>query len=518
MDNKEKVTFNTLILYGRLLFTTLISLYTSRVVLTVVGVEDFGIYSIVGSIVGMLGFLNAALSLSTQRFLSYNLGKKDLQSQSEIFSCSLFLHIALGLIISVGLLLAIPYVFGGKMNIPEERISTAEIIYVFVVISSFLSIISVPFSATFIAHENMLIDSVIYVISDVIRLVGIISLYAVHFDKLIFYGLVILTCHTVEFILRGCYCVRKYPESKFSFRSVHKSTIQSLFSFSFWNAFGGFALVLRNQGTAVVINMFNTVVANAAYGVATQISGALRNFSESLKKALNPQIMRNEGEGNHDNMIRLALYQSKYTFLLIFFITLPIIIDIEYILQLWLKNVPEQTSTYCRLVLIVLLLQQVTNGLQSAINATGRIKQYQIVISFIILFSIVFTYIFLSLGLPSYYSIVSMLIIEIICLFVRPWFAAKYAGVSIPSFVKKTVIPIAVITLISATISNILFSNINVRNDLVKLLLLMLVSSSCISLSTYLLMSKEEKTIFGNLLSKIINHGKVTKEKKQLER
>lgn len=506
MNNRERAAFNTIVVYVRLILNTLINLYLARAVLLALGVEDFGIYSLVGSVVSMLSFLSSSMSVSTQRFLSFHLGKKDYNIQNTIFSSSLFLHFMLGIVISVLLLLIMPWVFNSSIQIPDARLTTAQSVYLIMVGGTLCTILSVPYEATITAHENFLFISVLSVAIHLLKLIFVFFLPFVSYDKLIIYALIIFLTQLLTLLVQWLYCKWNYSESLFNIHNIKRDTVKRITSFTVWNTFGGLAVVGRTQGLSVVINIFSGVISNAAYGIATQISGALRSIAMGVQSALNPQIMKNEGAGEHSGMIRLALFQSKYTYLILFLLALPLYLYMPFVLKIWLKEVPLDAVVYCRLVLIVVLIQQISSGLPVAIQAVGNIKAYQITISTIILLTVVLAYAFLKFGLPGYYAIIASVIIEIICLIVRPFFGAHYGGVSIKSFITVVLVPCIFITIVSLSLSYLFFKFVLSSESLVGLLLLICVSSTSIILSSFLTMSKYEKTVFAGFIKKIKNN------------
>lgn len=506
MNNKERAAFNTAVVYIRLLITTLINLYLARAVLLALGVEDFGIYSLVGSVVSMLSFLSSSMSVSTQRFLSFHLGKKDYEIQNVIFSSSFFLHIVLGLIIITILLVVMPLIFNSSIQIPESRIEIAQWVYIIMVGGTFCTIIAVPYEATLTAHENFLFISILTVAINLIKLVFVVLLPFIPFDKLVIYALIIFLTQFLTLIAEWLYSKRKYSESHFNRFNIKKDTVKQLTSFTVWNTFGGLAVVGRSQGLSVVINIFSGVISNAAYGLANQISGALRSLAMGVQSALNPQIMKNEGAGEHTGMAKLALLQSKYTYLILILLALPLYIDMPYVLEIWLKEVPPDAVVYCRLILVIVSIQQVSSGLPVAIQAVGNIKSYQITISTIILFTVVLAYIFLKMGYPGYYALVASVIIEIVCLIVRPFFGARYGGVSIKSFITVVLLPCIIITTVSAIASGFFYNIFKLSGRFGGLLALVFISTFTIIIASYFTMSKYERQVFGGFFKRLKNN------------
>lgn len=442
METSKRVFYNTGFLYGRMLITLVISLYSTRLILSALGQDDFGIFNVVAGVIGMLNFLNGAMTVSTQRYLSYFIGAENLNKLKSVFSSSLLLHLALGLLIVVLLEGAGLFLFDGFLNIPPERMGAAKTVYHFMILGAFFTFVGVPFDGAINAHEHLFIEALAGVVEAFAKL-GI-ALWLIKFqnDKLILYGLLMASLiFTIRF-LKGLYCYNKFKECKsiFSVR-LDLSLVKEMFSFAGWNLFGSFCHVLKNQGLAIVLNVYYSVIINAAYGIANQVNGQLTAFSVNMLKAVNPQIIKSEGGKQRDRMLRLAMFACKLSFYLMLFFALPLILEMEFVLKFWLKDVPETTVEFCRLVLIVSVLSQLTVGLRSAIQSVGRIKAYQVVVGVLLMLNIPAAILLIKLGLPSYSVIYGSIFLEVVAAILRIWFANKIAGLNILDFVTKIVIP-----------------------------------------------------------------------------
>ncbi|MDR0603325.1 MAG: hypothetical protein LBG80_03370 [Bacteroidales bacterium] len=434
----KKIIMNTGILYAKMLVTMGISLYSTRVVLNALGETDYGIFSLIFGIITMLSFLNAAMTTSTQRYLSFYQGKGDVLMQNKIFVNSWVLHILTGFIVVVLLEIIVPFLFDGFLNIPEERVSTAKAVYHFMTVSVFFTIISAPFTASLNAHENMLWIAIIYILEVSFKLViALFLFYFTHSKRLIMFGSFTTGISVISFLLYSTYCLKKYKECIIRNYRIEKSIIKELYAFTGWNLFGAFAWTGRVQGLAILLNIFYGAVINTSFGIANQISGQMTILSATLLRALNPQIMKSEGMSNRQRMLRLSMIASKFGFFLVAVIAIPCIFEMSFILKFWLKDVPEYTATFCSLFLIGLLINQLTIGLQSAIQATGKIKMYQSVISGILLFNLPVSYVLLKFNLPVYSVLVSFITIESVCCIFRLIFLQKAANLSIYEYFKK---------------------------------------------------------------------------------
>ena len=412
-----------------------ISLYSTRLILNALGASDYGIFNLIAGVIAMLSFLNAAMTVSTQRYLSFHQGTGDFEMQKKIFTNSWILHIAIGLIVVVLLLALTPFLFGGFLNIPLDRISTAKAIYYFMSVSVFFTIISVPFTASLNAHENMLWIAVVNIIESIIKLgIALSLLWFIQPERLVIYGVLMAVLSLFTFMLYAVYCLRRYNECSVRKYQIDKPLIKEIGSFVGWNLLGSFSNVGRTQGLAVVLNVFFGTVVNAAYGIANHVSGQLNFFSQTMLRALNPQIMKSEGMNNRQRMLRLSMMASKFGFFLLAFIAIPCIFEMPTILKLWLKNVPDNTIIFCDLTLIGTLIMQLTVGLQSTMQSVGKIKFYTLVVGGIMFLNLPIAIVFLLTGFPAYFVLISFIFTESIILFLRLFFAKKIAGLSIKEY------------------------------------------------------------------------------------
>ncbi|TCK84940.1 MATE family efflux transporter [Albibacterium bauzanense] len=443
----NRVVLNTVILYGRMLITMGITLYSTRLVLNTLGSTDYGIFNLLAGIITMLSFLNTAMATSTQRYLSFYQGTDNISMQKRIFTNSFFLHIIIGGVIVLILEILGLFLFDGVLNIPQNRIEQAKIIYHFMSLTVFFTIITVPFTGTLIANENMLWIAIVNILETLLKLIIAISLYYVTFDKLVFYGFFTAGISIISFFLFSVYCFRRYKECTFKrVFNVDKTLIKELSFFASWNLFGTFCGLGRNQGLGILMNLFYGVIINTSYGIANQVSGQLKFFSATLLQAINPQIMKSEGADDRERMLRLSMIGSKFSFFLLALFAIPCIFEMEQILQLWLKNVPEYAVVFCDLILIATLVNQLTIGLQSAFQATGKVKVYQAIVGTILLFNLPFSYILLKQGFPVYSVLICYIVLEAIACMVRVVLLKIIAGLSIKEYMERvlgmTIIPV----------------------------------------------------------------------------
>lgn len=513
MQAANKVALNTGILYGRMLFTMAVSLYATRLVLNALGSTDYGIFNLVAGVIAMLSFLNAAMTTSTQRYLSYYQGKQDIAMQRKVFTNSLLLHLIIGLVLVAVLEICSLFLFNGFLNIPADRIHDARIIYHFMSATVFFTVLAVPFNGSLVAHENMLWVAIVNIAESLFKLVIAVLLLFISSDKLVVYGLLTSAVSIVSFILYAIFCFRKYEECTLvNVWKGDKKLIKELGSFAGWNLFGSLCFLGRTQGLAVLLNVFFGAIINAAYGIANQVAAQLSFFSATMLRAVNPQIMKSEGAGNRDRMLRLSMMASKFGFFLMAMVAIPCIFEMQQILQFWLKKVPEHTVVFCNLILIGTLINQLTIGLQSAIQATGRIKVYQAIVGSVILFNLPVAYIMLRMGLPAYMVLVSYAAIETIACALRIYFLKKIAGMSVGVYFEKVflreVIPVLTIVLCCYLTTVYLHGRY-------RFLLTGGIAVSVFCVTIYLFgLVKEEKELVNSLFDKV--KGKIAKRYERL--
>ena len=504
MQAANRIVVNTVILYCKLIITIVVNLFATRLILGAMGVDDFGIVNLVSGIVAMLSFIQNSMTVSTQRYLSVNMGTKNEKEQSVIFNTSVILHLILGCFIVLILELCAPFIFDSAIQIPADRIPASKILYQCTIISTFIVIIMVPYDATLNAHENMLVFSLASIIESLIRLTGAILLLYYSHDKLIFYGILVICVRLVSFLIKSLFCRYKYSDALVKFKNYRYSLMKEMFLFAFWNFFGAFAVTARTQGIAIVLNIFHGVAINSAYGVATQVSGQLSSFTSTISKAMSPQIMQNKGAGHVSSMVSLALKQSKFSFALLLIVAIPLFMEMPYILKIWLNEVPEFSVQFCRLILLVALIQQLSSGMQLAIQANGKISLYQVTVSIALLLNIPVAWILLKYGgIEPYIVLISMLSIELVCLVIRSLFLIKLLSIKFAVLIKELFFPIIILLIISIILA-FLMSLVNINNPLLEFFIYLCVIFVTVAISLYITFSNHEKQFVKETLNRII--------------
>lgn len=499
-NNNKRIAKNTLFLYFRMIIIMLVTLYTSRVILKTLGVEDYGIYNVVGGIVAMFGFISGSLTAASQRYITFEIGKGDLGDLSKVFSLSLELHIALSIVIAL-----IVEPFGiwfiyNKLLIPVERLNAALWVFHFSVLSMIVMFVSVPYNALIVAHEKMNAFAMISILEAVLRLIIAYSLLVCgNYDRLIIYA--ILT-FSVQLIIRFCYtfyCKRCLLHCSFSL-IYDKKVLKEMGSFASWSIFGNIAFVTYTQGLNLLLGTFFLPVVNAARGIAVQVQSAINTFVSGFQTAINPQITKNYAAGNIKNMISLVFRSSRFSYYLLMIITIPIMLQTETILRLWLHTVPTYTVSFLRIILLTTWINSIANPLIISVKATGKVKLYEGTVGGLMLFILPISYVLLRLGYPPITVFIVHLFIECVAMAFRIWNCRKLIHFSLYSYMNEVVFKILIVTIAAITIP-IIIQVYFLQKDVLSFCIITLVSVICSCMSIFLLgLTPGER---GFILSKI---------------
>ncbi len=447
-EKNRRIVKNTSILYFRMLFTLGVSLYISRVVLNTLGIEDYGIYSVVGGFVIIFSFLNNSMATATQRFLSFEIGKKNFPQLAKVFSMSVNIHWVIGAVIfilaeTIGL-----WFVNTKLNLPEERMAAAIWVYHLSVFSFVVTIVSVPYNALIIAHERMNVFAWISIVEVCLKLLAVFVLQWYAFDKLEFYAVLMFAVALIVLFSYWFYCKRSFAEARFRIFWDY-SLFKSMMSFSVWSLWGNVAFVMYGQGVNILLNIFFGPVINAARGIAYQVHGAVSGFVQNLQMAMNPQIIKSFAEGDLKYMHQLIFQSSKFSFFLLFIVSLPILLEAEAILKLWLGVVPEYTVIFTQLVIVNVLIDSISGSLMTAAQASGKIKLYQMVVGGLLLLILPISYIFLTYGFPPDVTLLVSIIVSVLAFIARLVIIRILVGLSISEYLRKVILPIIPVVLLS---------------------------------------------------------------------
>lgn len=483
MNTSQRVLVNTVVVYCRQVVLLIISLVSVPIVLGALGEIDYGLYNLVAGIIAMLSFLNTSMAISTQRFLSVTIGERNPERLNAIMNNSITLHFIIGVVIVILFEIGYFVFFGGHLNIDETRLRAAQTIYQALVVSTFFTVLLVPFQAIMNAKEHMITLSVFGLIDSLLKFGLALSIVFVTFDKLIYYGVGIALITMVLAFIEILYVKIHYNDINIKPTKYNNlQLLKQLSGFAGWNTFGAIATIGRNQGIAIIMNLFYGPIANAAYGIANQINGALSYFSTSFQSALNPQLMQSEGMKDRERLLRISLLSSKISVFVVALFAIPLIIEMNYVLKLWLREVPQYTLILSQLILCSLMVLQYSVGLMSAIQAHGDIKYYFIIISALILLNIPVSYFLLSYGFEVYYCIVVFIVFEFFSLCARLVLAKVYVGLMPIEFLKKVILP--TMTCMILAFAPAYICHLSMQESIVRLVLV-----SLIYLFVYLMVS-----------------------------
>ena len=411
-----------------------VTLYTSRVVLSVLGVEDYGIYNIVGGVVVLFSFINNSLSSATQRFLNFELGRGDAKKLKRVFSMSLTIHICVAFIVvvlaeTVGL-----WFLNTQMNIPLERIATANWVYQFSILTVCLQFVQVPYHASVVADEKRSFFAYIAIAEVCLKLLVVFLLVYVGVDKLRLYSVLTFGVAVIIFLCYKRYCNRKFEISRYRY-FWDQGMFSRLLSFSGWMLCGAAAGVGATQGVNILLNIFYGVAVNAAMGVSNQVNAAVNQLVSNFQTAFMPQVVKLYAVGDIPQLRVLTNRASRFSFLLLFALACPLMLNMDFVLHLWLKEVPTHAAAFCVLILIYSLVESVSKPVGFVLHATGRVKLYNIAMSIALSMNIVFSFIFLRLGSPPEIVSVVSILVCVVCLIIRMLLARTYHALSIRDYV-----------------------------------------------------------------------------------
>jgi len=502
-NSAKRVAKNTGFLYLRMAITVFISLYVTRLVLGSLGIEDFGIYNLVAGMVAMLVFLNAAMAAASQRFMSYAQGEGNTDKQKNIFNVSVLLHFFIG--IAVVLLLEVVgyFLFENVLDIPQNRMQAAKYVFQFMVVSTFFTIISVPYDAVINAHENMLFVAITGVLEAFIKLAIAIYITYTDFDKLISFGLLMAVSAIVMLLIKRIYCHKNYSEVDINVNKYFdKKLFKEMGGFASWSFLGSSTSMLSFYGQGIVLNMFFGPVVNAAQAVAAQVNGQLSAFSTTMMQALNPMIVKSEGRGDRGLMLKASLLGAKLSFFLLMMFCVPVLAEMPTLFKWWLGDYPAHAIIFCQLLLVKTLIYQLVLPLNTSIQAVGDIKTYEISKSFLAFFPLIIGYMFFSMGLPAYFIYIVFIVEALFSSIITLFFCRRYCDLNIREFVVnvfiRCVLSFIIVLLLVFSVGGI------IENDFIRLIVKTSSSIMIFVFTVYFIgLNKEEKHMSIMIIKKI---------------
>lgn len=451
-SNTQRIAKNTVVLYFRMLFLMLIGLYTSRVILKTLGVADYGTYNLVGGVISMFSIFTSSLSTAISRFVTFELGKGQSERLNRLFSTSVNVQLILGLVVVLlGETIGV-WFLNTHLQIPAERMVAANWVLQFAIASFVLGLLMVPYNASLIAHENMNIFAYISILEAVLKLAIVFALYISPYDKLITYAILLFAVSCLIRWIYAAYCKRHYEECKYHF-TYDKPLLKEMTGFAGWNLLGDGSWILNNYGVNILLNIFfgpvTGLVLNAARGIATQVDNIVQNFVRNFMTALNPQITKSYAAGDLEYMHKLVFAGAKYSFFLIMFFVIPICLETEMILKLWLDVVPDYAVIFVQLTLLSSMCVILGNTLVTSVFATGKIRNYELVMGLMALSNFPITWFAFKMGASPVAAYIVYFCVYFTMIFVRLYMVKDLIRMSAWTYVKEVFFRVAAVGILS---------------------------------------------------------------------
>ena len=460
IENNKRIAKNTLLLYIRMFFIMAVSLFTSRIILKTLGVEDFGIYNVVAGVVSMMGVLNGAMSSATTRYLTIEIGKGNMDALKKTFTVCFHTYILMGLIFfllaeTIGL-----WFINTHLIIPENRIIAANWVFQCSIFSVLNTLMVNPYNAVIIAHERMNIYAYVGILEVILKLAIVYALMISPIDRLIFYGILYLLTSIVVTMVYRIYCLRHFEECHMM-KYSDKKLFKQLLTFSGWTLFGSVATMVKGQGLNILLNMFFNPSVNASRGIAYQVNTAITQFSNNFYTAVRPQVTKYYAQNDLVNMFKLVFRSSKMTYYLLLLISLPIVVEAPIIIDLWLGQRPEYVVEFLRLIIIISAIDAMAAPIMTTANATGKIALYQFLMGVITILNLPISYTFLKFGFSPIIVFEVSLVLTIVCFFTRLWIVKRLVMFPVWKYVKDVVFVIVIVTIFSSLIPVFVYNLLN---------------------------------------------------------
>lgn len=501
--NNKRIAKNTLLLYIRTLFVMAITLYTSRVILQVLGVDDYGIYQVIGGFVVMFSVISSSLSASISRFITFEIGRNNTEKLAKIFATSLLIQIIIAVVIFIVAGILGVWFIDEYMQLPEGRSNAAQWVLLCSLITFCVNLLSVPYNACIIAHEHMKAFAYVGIIDVLLKLGACFLILVSPIDKLIFYSILLTIVATVIRFVYTYYCHRHFEESKAKL-TFDKGIFKEMFGFAGWSFFTNTNSILNNHGVTMLVNVFFGVATNAARGIATQVENAVLQFVNNFTTAVNPQITKSYAAGDLVGMHSLVCRAAKFSYFAMLLISLPIICEAERILDLWLVTVPEHTVIFVQLSLVMGLCDCIGSSGYTACVATGKMKRYALIITPIGLLEFPLTWLFFAFGAPVVSTYYLYIVVKILVLIARLFLLKSLVGMSVTMYVRNVFVPVILTSIVSVLPVFIIMELM--PSSLYRFFISLIVCVLTVSLAVlYIGMTKNERTlILEKTLKKII--------------
>ena len=500
--NNQKIAKNTLLLYGRTMFIMIITLYTSRVILDTLGVDNYGIYNVVGGVIAMFSVVSGSITNAISRFITFGLGKGEKEHLNSIFITSVNIQFIIGFLIFILAETIGTWFLNTHLNIPQQRIAAANWVLQFSLLSFIFGLWSVPYNACIIAHEKMSAFAYVSILEAALKLTVAYLLTISPWDKLITYACLLTSVDLFIRFIYGLYCKKHFEECKYHFL-WDKKLLKEMGKFSGWQFLTNTCWMINTQGINILMNLFFGVAVNAARGVAIQVDGAIMRFVTSFTTAINPQITKSYAQGDKEALYTLVCNGAKYTFYLMLLFQLPAFLEADTILNIWLKNVPAHAVSFLQLTMIGTMLNMLGNTQLTACMATGNIKKYTIVITSVGFLVLPLSWIAFKIGLPPESCYLAFILVYCAVLFTRLSIMKELIGCPILLFVKRVFFRIVPVTLLAAIIPYLYVENTN--SSILRLIITVCICTLCsISAIMVIGINSKEREVVKNVIKKKI--------------
>lgn len=445
MDKTNRIIFNTGVVYAQLVITIIVSLFSVRFVLQGLGEEDYGVYMLVAGVIALLDVLSMSMSHTSMRFMSHSLGKNDLEISLKTFNTTLFIHYCLAVVLAVVLEVGGWVMFEWFLNIPEGKLFAAKLVYQFMIVTALVTVVSVPFDAIINSHENQLFLAIVSILNSIVIIAIALLLLVYDGNRLILYGFLMMISQIILRIVRQVYTRYKYPECRVNFLKYRdKELLKSVLSFTGWDFLSVMADLCSTQIRSILINMFFGVRLNAAEGVGKKLNSKLNQLSKGITRAITPQMNKSEGGGDRNRLIQLTFTGVKYTTFMYCLFAVPLILEMQYVLNIWLKDVPAYTALFCQMCILIQIISKFTWQISNAVRAVGRIKEMQIVNSILAIIGVIVGYFVFKSGAGPLSIYIIGIIVALFGAGTNLYFGKKVVGINPMEFIKKTTLPVLI--------------------------------------------------------------------------
>jgi len=503
MDDNKKIAFNSIIIFIRLVISTIVGIYASRIVLDALGASDYGLYNVVGGIVSMLNVINAAMLSTTYRYLAFEIGRKFGGNPNKVFNTSLLIHSLFALfLIILGVTIGIWYI-NNYLNVEVGRLDDAKFVFIISLITTAISTIFVPYQGLQVAYEKFAVNASIDIVSQLFK-IGALLLFIYTGNRIRTYSIIMMVYTLISSFLYLAYCSSKYKEVITIRFYKDYLLIKQMLNYAVWTMFGAFANIGKNQGCAMIINFFYGTIVNAAFAVANQVEGLILMFSRTLNSAAIPQITKNYSGGNKERSTTLTCYISKYTFLLMSMVAFPILLEMKFLLGLWLKEIPNGTTIFCRLVVLGGLLDCLGAGIPALVNSTGNIRRYQIIVHTFMLLGLPIAMVFYKFGFNEYTISIIYCVIIFLSAFLKLFLLKRIFDFNVLNFIRISYIRMFIVALPLTTVYFLYDSS---SFTLYEHIMGLFISEVFVLLCIYVLgLEKRERIMIVDLTKSIISH------------